>query len=516
MLRMVKTENGLLRGVPAADPRITAYKGIPFAKPPIGELRWRAPQPAEDWEGVRDASTFGPIAMQWTPGSGDPEDLYNKEWHVDPETPMSEDCLYLNVWTPAKTGDEKLPVMFWIFGGGLQCGYPSEMEFDGERIARRGVVLVSVNYRVNIFGFLSHPELTAGNPDGLATNFGLLDQKAGMEWVQRNIAAFGGDPDNVTIFGQSAGGGSVTMHLTSPTTEGLFHKAIIQSGGGLLPPSLLNASLSAAEEKGQNFFQEVGLNSLEEARQVDAKELFDLAEPFFPWGSVTDGTFLTETPTATFVNQGHKQIPLMIGCTGNEFLVRPQFSSEDELHSYLEESYGEMKDEFLAIARTVGANLSKASENLTYNRFEIGNTIMCEVNAEADGPPIYNYFFDPEMPGDDNGSFHSSELWFTFETLAKCWRPFVGKHYDLARHMCNYWTNFAKSGDPNGHDSDGTAMAEWTPYRSESPYRMHFADDCQMESSFNSRLVEQLVAYYKDVVKDPAKRKNYRLPRKPG
>ena len=158
MLRQVKTENGWIRGIEAADPRITAFKGIPFAAPPTGRNRWRAPQPCENWAGVRDCSRFAPISMQWIPGLGD--DIYCREWHVDPEIPMGEDCLYLNVWTNAKKANEKLPVLVWFFGGGLQCGYPAEMEFDGERIARRGIVVVTVNYRVGALGFLTHPEIT--------------------------------------------------------------------------------------------------------------------------------------------------------------------------------------------------------------------------------------------------------------------------------------------------------------------------------------------------------------------
>ena len=232
MLREVRIENGLVRGLPAADPRITAFKGIPYAAPPVGENRWRAPQPHENWDGVFEAYHFGPIAMQDVPGK-DPNAFYSKEWHVDPEVPMSEDgSLCLNVWTPAKSADEKLPVMIWIFGGGLQEGYCHEMEFDGESFNRRGVILVSIAYRLNVFGFLCHPELTAANPDA-PTNFGLLDQKAGIEWVKRNIANFGGDPNNITIFGQSVGAGSTMYHCTSPQTKGLFQKAIAQSVGGI-------------------------------------------------------------------------------------------------------------------------------------------------------------------------------------------------------------------------------------------------------------------------------------------
>ena len=173
MLRVVKTENGIVRGIEAADPRITAFKGVPFAAPPVGENRWRAPQPAESWEGVLDCSRFKSISMQDTPGLG--TDIYCREWHVDPEIPMGEDCLYLNIWTPAKTGEEALPVLVWYFGGGLQWGYTSEMEFDGERMARRGIVVVTVNYRLGVFGFLAHPQLTSEQP-GAPTNFARLDQ----------------------------------------------------------------------------------------------------------------------------------------------------------------------------------------------------------------------------------------------------------------------------------------------------------------------------------------------------
>ncbi len=223
MLRVVKTENGIVRGIEAADPRITAFKGVPFAAPPVGENRWRAPQPAESWEGVLDCSRFKSISMQDTPGLG--TDIYCREWHVDPEIPMGEDCLYLNIWTPAKTGEEALPVLVWYFGGGLQWGYTSEMEFDGERMARRGIVVVTVNYRLGVFGFLAHPQLTSEQPDA-PTNFGSLDQQAGLNWVRRNIRAFGGDPDCITIAGQSAGGGSVMSQITCPKNKGLIKRAI--------------------------------------------------------------------------------------------------------------------------------------------------------------------------------------------------------------------------------------------------------------------------------------------------
>ncbi len=227
MLRRVMVENGLVEGLPAADPRITSFKGIPFAAPPVGENRWRAPQPAKNWDGILYAYTFAPISMQHIPGE-DPENIYSREWNVDTSIAMHEDSLHLNIWTPARKADERLPVFVWYFGGGLQEGNTAEMEFDGERIARRGIVVVTINYRLNVFGFLCHPEITAENPEAPA-NFGHLDQQFGTRWVKRNIAAFGGDPDNITIGGQSAGGGSVMARVVSPQNDGLFQKAIVDS-----------------------------------------------------------------------------------------------------------------------------------------------------------------------------------------------------------------------------------------------------------------------------------------------
>ena len=288
MIRQVRTENGWVRGLPAADPRITSYKGVPYAAPPVGGNRWRAPQPCESWEGVRDAFAFSPIPMQ-APISADPKNLYDREWHVDKEIPMSEDCLYLNVWTPAKRADEKLPVLVWYFGGGFQWGYTAEMEFDGERLARRGIVVVTVNYRVNAFGFLCHPEITAEAPDAPA-NFGFLDQQAATRWVKRNIAAFGGDPENITIGGQSAGGMSVSAQLSCPENAGLFQRAIIQSGAFAPPYPFefgLCSDMKTAEENGKKFFDFLGVKSLAEARQIDAVTLRDKAlewDGVYGWG----------------------------------------------------------------------------------------------------------------------------------------------------------------------------------------------------------------------------------------
>ena len=475
MIRKAKVEGGIVVGIPAADPRITAFKGIPFAAPPVGENRWKAPQPVIPWEGEKECFQFAPISMQHIPGL-DPNNLYTKEWNVDPEIPMDEDCLYLNVWTPAKSADEKLPVFVWYFGGGLREGNPAEMEFDGERIARRGVVVVTVNYRLNVFGFLAHPELEASQPDAPA-NFGHLDQRAGTLWAKNNIAAFGGDPDNITIGGQSAGGGSVCSQLASPQNEGLFQKAIIMSGlmGNLYGGGFPRRDYEGLKQQGVDFFKFLGVETLEEARKIDAVTLRDKCEEFKGmWGTVADGVFL-EKPAMDVIMEGNRwKVPLMVGRTMDEFLVGMNAASMEDLKAKAVEAFGDKADEFLALC---GDDLEEANKRTIMSGIEVAmRSIRKREEKLGMDIPYYCYLFDPEMPGDDAGTFHSSDLWFFWETLAKCWRPFVGKHYDLSRQMCNYWANFFKCGDPNGLDADGTPMPQWKPYTVAEQNMMHFAD----------------------------------------
>jgi len=477
MLRVVKTENGLVRGLPAADPRITAFKGIPFAAPPVGELRWRAPQPAASWEGIRDCFKFAPISMQHVPGL-DPNNIYTREWNVDPEIEMSEDCLYLNVWTPAKSPDEKLPVFVWYFGGGLREGNTAEMEFDGERLARRGIVVVTVNYRLNVFGFLAHPQLTKEQPEAPA-NFGHLDQQAGTRWVKRNIAAFGGDPDNITIGGQSAGGGSVLAQLTSPQNEGLFQKAIIMSAfsANIFPRRMFRPlSFAEAEQNGVRFFEFLGVKTLEEARKLDAVYLRDKCEEYRGFfGTANDGVFQVGFSNENMMKGNRYKVPLIISRTESEFKMGLQAESMDEFRKKAEEIFGDDAGEFLRIC---GDNLEDAVKRSTISGLELAVRALRRREDELGiNQPIYYAVFDAEIPGWDNpGTFHSVDLWFYFETLAKCWRPFVGKHYDLARQMCNYWANFIRCGDPNGNDADGTPMPEWKPFTDAVPNAMWFQD----------------------------------------
>lgn len=502
MLRVVKVENGIVKGLPAADPRITSFKGIPFAAPPVGDNRWRAPQPAKDWEGILQAYEFAPISMQVRQELDD-NNIYTREWAVEPDIAMDEDCLYLNVWTPATRTDEKLPVYVWYFGGGLQVGHTAEMEFDGERIARRGIVVVTINYRLNVFGFLAHPEITAEAPEAPA-NFGNLDQQAATRWVKRNIAAFGGDPDNITIGGQSAGGGSVMSQLTSPQNEGLFQRAIVQSGiitkiypGALLP--LHRSHLAEAEQDGVKFFEYLSVSSLAEARQLDAVYLRNKAVEYREfWGTVTDQVFLLGNPFELFIQNKRWMVPVMFGHTSSEFISVPNVDTHDDFKKMAMDMFGGDADVFLEICDARSESIEEIKKKASVSGIEYAIRIVALANAVSGAnTPLYYYNFDAEIPGWDNpGTFHSVDLWFFFETLAKCWRPFVGNHYDLARQMCNYWANFIRSGDPNGQDSTGEELPYWETYSPEEPGGMLFADRAESSREQPSEIMQFLVQQY--------------------
>lgn len=502
MLRELKVENGIVQGLPAADPRITSFKGIPFAAPPVGENRWRAPQPTKNWKGVLKAFEFAPISMQ-AKTVIDENNIYTREWNVDPDIPMDENCLYLNVWTPACSKDEKLPVFVWYFGGALQFGNTAEMEFDGERIARRGIVVVTVNYRLNVFGFLCHPEITAEAP-GAPANFGNLDQQAGTQWVKRNIAAFGGDPNNITIGGQSAGGGSVLSQLTSPQNEGLCHKAIIESGvitmlyeGNPMPIEKYN--LAEAEQEGEKFFEFLGVSSLAEARQLEADYICDKSLEYKKfWGTVQDDVFCVGDAFKLFLQNKRLMVPVLLGQTSSEFFNVPIVENINEFKEMAIKMFGEDADEYLEFFKSEADNIDEIRKKASVSSLEYAIRIIGQANADTNANmPLYYYNFDAEIPGWDNpGTFHSVDLWFFFETLAKCWRPFVGKHYDLARQMCNYWANFISFGNPNDKDSTGEEMPYWETYTADAPYGMVFRDKAEFLKEQPSDLMKFLVKEY--------------------
>ena len=445
MIRTAVTQNGKVRGLPADDPRVTVFRGIPFAKPPVGKNRWRAPQPCDDWEGERKCFEFGPISMQDRPGVGD--DIYCREFHVDPDIPNSEDSLYLNIWTGAKSTDEKNPVLVWIYGGAFQWGYTAEMEFNGERLARHGVVVVSIAYRLGVFGFLAHPDLT--DEDGThPTNFGLLDQKAGLEWVYENIAAFGGDPDNITIAGQSAGGASVTYALANPSSRDIIKKACVFSGfirnpfedDMLIKPR----TIEHTEDNGKSFIEYLGCSSVEEARAIDALTIRDAYAVYVKdhprFVPCIDGEYIKEDVFGMIKQGTFPDIPLFAGYTKDEFIYSLPASAE------------EIKADIIERGGVRSINIIQNTVREVENAH-----VRCNYKA-----PMYAYKFSPSIPGYDHpGDFHSCDLWFFFETIQKCWRPYSGEHYALARKMCDYWTNFIKTGDPNGKGYDGECLPLW-------------------------------------------------------
>lgn len=499
MLKLVSTENGLVRGFQGNNTRISVFKGIPFAAPPVGENRWRAPQPVENWEGIRECSKFAPISVQDQPGVG--TDIYCREWHVDKDIEMDEDCLYLNVWTPAQSENDNLPVLIWFFGGGFQWGYPREMEFNGENIAKRGVIVVSVNYRLGALGFLSHPDLVKESPDAPA-NFGNLDQQAGIKWVVRNIKNFGGDPKNITISGQSAGGGSVLTHLTSKSSIGLYQKAIIYSGiieSPYIKDSVITPRpIEETCKMGEKFLADLGVSTIEEARKIDALTIRNKYAEFreknmFFFTPCIDHVYLTDEPFKLMLQGKQANVPILAGNTFDEFPSFMFADSKEDFENKARDLFGDRADTFLSFPESY--------EVKNGNQYATLRGIEASVKAALDktSAPGFYYSFEIDIPGEDNpGTFHSVDLWFFFETLAACWRPFTGRHYDLARQMTNYITNFIKNGDPNGMDITGSEMTKWLPYKNDAQNEMHFTPDGCVAKCGHSAFYQFFIDYLTD------------------
>lgn len=436
-MKQVKTNYGVLEGVELEG--CSRFLGVPYAKPPIGPLRWQEPQKPESWEGVREAKAFSNRAWQLCTlyHEGDPAGPginYGREFYANPDfmPEMSEDCLYLNVWTPAKSADEKLPVAFWIHGGAFLNGWGGELEFDGESFAKKGVILVTINYRLGPFGFLCHRELRDEN--GRSGNYGILDQLAALDWVRENIGAFGGDPDRITIFGQSAGAMSVQTIVCSPLARGKFAGAILQSGAGYRAGFSRDLKQEDAFVMGEAFSAATGASAAQEMRALPAAEIMgkfgDIAQecgkrglgglPFVP---VIDGHLLVKG-YADYLSEGlHPDVPYMIGSCGNDMGATPESK---------------------AAGKHIG--LYYGCINWSLHNQELGRK------------PAYVYYFDRELLGSDDGAFHSAELWYVFGTLGRSWRPKTDGDYELGERISSYWANFVKTGNPNGE-----GLPQWDP-----------------------------------------------------
>lgn len=424
---ILRVEGGHVQGVLSESSVV--YRGIPYAAPPVGDLRWEQPQPVEPWDTVMLADHWSAASWQ---APHDPNDgNYGVEFYSQ-DPPFSEDCLYLNVWTPLAASahpERKLPVAVWIHGGAFHAGWGFEPEFDGEAWAARGVILVTINYRLGIFGFMSHPLLTAANAEGISGNYGIYDQLKALQWVHQNIAVFGGDPDNVTIFGQSAGGSSVRTLVSSPLAKPYISKAIIMSSGGFSRTNRSTKTQAEADALHKEVLDAAGLTTVEQLRAADWQTLYDAQQQYvaktgnwrlsFPH---IDGKLIVKDFNEAVMDQTVADVPYMVGSVAND-----------------------------------SPGMDKSLEALAAVRDSLSDQ------------PIYVYYFDAAPPTDGRpaltGSFHSSELWSVFHTMDRSWRPFSDADRALSDRIVDYWTNFVKSGNPNAPDSD-----TWQPYTQQSPY----------------------------------------------
>ncbi len=463
----VQLQDGLVSGKKAPDSSVRAYLGIPFAAPPVGDLRWREPQPVTAWEGVRAADQMPAACIQDLQGSRLP---WTEEFMHQGQ--ISEDCLYLNVWTAAQSADEKRPVMVYIYGGAFSEGSNAVAVYDGEALAKKGVVLAVINYRVGVLGFMAHPELTAESEHNASGNYGLLDQVAALQWVQNNIGAFGGDPDQVTIFGQSAGAMSVAMLMHSPLAEGLFARAIIQSGPGLFShsASIQGTPLARGEAMGVQFAEAKGAESLAALRAMTPEALMASdGAPRGYAGPVVDGWFLPDG----HVNEN--EVPVMNGFTADDISIGSAYGPAPEatVAAYEEEArrqYGDRAEIFLSLYPAASdADVPAMRKASAQDRARVSLSLWASEQATRSST-VYTYYFDRAIPWPEHpefGAFHTGEVPYVFNTLTRLERPWEEVDVTVAERTSSYWTNFARAGDPNGPD-----LPEWERYNASSPRTM--------------------------------------------
>jgi len=465
----VKVEQGTLEGI-ILKSGIQNYRGIPYAEPPVGELRWKAPQPAKKWSGIRQAHTFGNKPMQ--------QPIFSDMIFRAPA--MSEDCLYLNVWTPANKSDEKLPVLVYFYGGGFIAGDGSENRYDGESLSEKGIVTVTLNYRLGIFGFFSHPELTKESPNHASGNYGLLDQNAALLWVKKNIAAFGGDPDKITIAGESAGSISVSAHMASPLSKDLIRGAIGQSGA-MINPTLAAIPLADAEKYGSDYAQKINSTTITQLRAIPAQELLEKSSGNFNARATVDGYFLTGQPSEAFNGGYQSQIPLLVGWTSAETpymaFMQEQYPNPENYKKRVQETYKDWSTEILK--KYPGNNEKQVVESATAlgsDAFIVYSTWKwAELQKSSSKKPIYVYIFskqrpqlkseignakeDNKMPAAMKGANHASDIEYALGNLgSNTFYDWTADDYKASATMENYFANFIKTGNPNG-----ASLPEWLP-----------------------------------------------------
>ncbi|MGA7475087.1 MAG: carboxylesterase family protein, partial [Candidatus Sulfotelmatobacter sp.] len=440
------TESGLISGI--TEDGVTVYKGVPFAAPPVGDLRWRPPAHAAPWTGTRKTDAFAPACMQTgvsMPGETPPA--------------VSEDCLYLNIWTPAKNVHEHLPVIVWIYGGGYINGSASMPLYWGDRLAHKGVIVVTIAYRLGPLGFLAHPELTRESPHHSSGNYGLMDQIAALEWIQRNIAAFGGDPKNVTVAGQSSGAISVSILMASPLAKGLFERAIGESGGLFEPLQLAPKYLLAnAEREGEKYAVSLGATSLQQLRRLPANQFSGNAGGIVH--PVIEPYVLPASPYETFASGQQNDVPLLIGSNAEEAraLVDVTHVTAATFDSDLEHSYGALPPPLVAAyPHATDEDARQARLGLERDlRFGWDMWAWARLQAGTGKSPVYYYSFrqKPPFPAgsvyEGWGASHFAELWYVFDHLDQEPWKWTAADRKVAEEISSYWVNFARSGNPNG------------------------------------------------------------------
>ncbi len=491
----VQIEGGEITGTPAWAWGVREFRGIPYAAPPVGNLRWHPPQPVVPWQGVLAADHFSPRCMQ---GGGGPVIQVGGLWDEPGTSEMSEDCLYLNVWTPATSPSAGLPVMVWFHGGGLVSGEGSEAFFDGAMLAKKGVIVVTVNYRLNIFGLFAHPELTAESPRHSSGNYGFLDQIAALGWVKNNIAQFGGDPDNVTVFGQSGGSRSVAYLMASPLAKGLFQRAIAQSHTSFTRVP----TLAEAEAVGVKFQQTLGAPNLASLRNLSAEDLEASLEQMDPYpgepSGVVDGWYLPEDLHTIFAAGKQNDVPLLTGSTNDEraavgpliayprdtwlHSVRgPRAATVADYRALAQQIFGEQSDKFLKLY-PADSDAAIAGQLHDFGRDSVLATHWewVEMQAKTGKAKEYLYLFSqtPPAPGAQGvmppvvGAVHGGDIIYAFNNLRLKDLPWTEADRKTADLMSSYWVNFAKTGDPNG-----AGLPQWSAYDPKTSQLMNLAGD---------------------------------------
>lgn len=465
-LLKVRTEGGWISGT--IEDSVFVYKGVPYAAPPIGTLRWKAPQAVLPWADTLKCTQFGASPIQNEPK---PFMMWTEEF-ITPPNPLSEDCLFLNIWSGAQAASDKLPVFVWIHGGAFSSGSGACAIYNGADMARQGIVFVSINYRLGVFGFLAHPELTSESEHASSGNYGLMDQIAAIRWIKDNIAAFGGDSTKITIGGQSAGSMSVQALIASPLTNGLVQGAIAESGAGrsLMP-------LQNAEEIGAKLAGTANGSTIRDLRELPADSILKLANrlPFGSFFPIKDGYVLTEDIQTTFVARKHQDVPLLAGwVTGDGSLASGKPMNAAQFKEHVRRSFGKKANEVLAVFP------ANSDDEAAKSQLKLGTMSFAGVPnyqwaiANRSNTYLYEFTYVPtDKPGFPNyGAFHTSEVPFALHTLDHWDRPWQKTDRDVESYLSSYWLNFIKHGNPNG---DG--LPEWKPYDSKTGQMMRFGKE---------------------------------------